>query len=125
MTHAIKGAALAFVAALCMTLAAQEPKPSICGLDKQNPTANIDLVQVSCVDYDRLRELQPSAPWPKGQVTQVLVHVREGDAVKITVGGVAQFAELVRDSEGRLIALVQFDGAGHTSVDVKVYKAVD
>jgi len=98
---------------------------SICGKDDRNPTASIDLVQVSCIDYDRLKAQAPDFPWPTGRVTQVLVHVREGDAVKITVGGVAKFAELIKDAWGRMIALIQFDGADHTSLDVKVYRAVE
>jgi len=98
---------------------------SICGIDKQNATANIDLVQVSCVDYDRLRAQAPQFPWPTGRVTQVLVHIREGDAVRVTVDGVAKFADLIRDAWGRLIALVQFDGVDHAAVAVKVYRAVE
>ena len=116
------------IPAILLAIAAlrgQDAPKSICGMDNQNPTANIDLVQVSCVDYDRLRELAPQHPWPTGRVTQVLVHVREGDAVKITVGGVATFAELIKDAWGRLIALVQFDGADHTDVTVKVYRAIE
>lgn len=98
---------------------------SICGKDDRNPTPNVDLVQVSCIDYDRLREQAPQHPWPVGKVTQVLVHVREGDAVRVTVGKVTQFADLVRDAWGRLIALVQFDGVDHTAVAFKVYRAVE
>ena len=116
------------IPAILLAIAAlrgQHAPKSICGMDNQNPTACIDLVQVSCIDYDRLRELSPQHPWPVGKVTQVLVHVRQGDAVKITVGGVAKFAELVNHAWGRLIALIQFDGVEHTSVDVKVYRAVE
>jgi hypothetical protein len=98
---------------------------SICGTDDRNPTPNIDLVQVSCIDFDRLRELAPQHPWPAGKVTQVLVHIREGDAVRVTVDGVAKFADLIRDAWGRLIALVQFDGVGYKAVAVKVYRAVE
>jgi hypothetical protein len=60
-----------------------------------------------------------------GKVTQVLVHIREGDAVRVTVDGVAKFADLIRDAWGRLIALVQFDGVEYTALAVKVYRAVD
>lgn len=96
----------------------------ICGRDDINPTPDIDLIQVSCVDYDRLRAQAPQFPWPVGKVTQVLVHIREGDAVRVTVDGVAKFADLIRDAWGRLIALIQFDGVGYKSVAVKVYRAV-
>jgi len=98
---------------------------SICGKDDINPTASVDLIQVSCIDYDRLKAQAPQYPWPVGKVTQVLVHVREGDAVRVTVDGVAKFADLVRDAWGRLIALVQFDGVEHTAVSVRVYRAVE
>lgn len=119
---------LKLIPAILLAIAAlrgQDAPKSICGMDNKNPTANIDLVQVSCVDYDRLRELAPQHPWPTGKVTQVLVHVREGDAVKITVGGVAKFSELIKDAWGRSIALIQFDGAEHLSVNVKVYRAIE
>ena len=97
---------------------------SICGRDDINPTPNIDLIQVSCIDYDRLREQAPQHPWPVGKVTQVLVHIREGDAVRVTVDGVAKFADLIRDAWGRLIALIQFDGVDYKAVSVKVYRVV-
>jgi hypothetical protein len=98
---------------------------SICGKDDRNPTPHVDLVQVSCIDFDRLRAQAPDFPWPVGRVTQVLVHIREGDAVRVTVDGVQKFADLIRDAWGRLIALVQFDGAEHTAVAVKVYRVVE
>jgi len=112
------------VPAILLAIAALRGE-SICGTDERNQTPNIDLIQVACVDYDRLRELAPQYPWPVGKVTQVLVHVREGDAVRVTVDGVAKFADLVRDAWGRLIALIQLDGVEHTSVSVKVYRAVE
>lgn len=97
---------------------------TICGID-QASGGNLALVKVACVDYDRLRELSPGAPWPTGKVTQVLVHVRAGDSVRVTVDGVAKFADLSRDAWGRLVALVQFDGVEHAAVAVKVYRAVE
>jgi hypothetical protein len=97
---------------------------SICGLDHPNHSPNIDLLQVACVDYDALRAASPQYPWPAGKVTQVLLHVREGDAVRVTVDGVAKFADLSTDAWGRLVALVQFDGVEHAAVAVKVYRAV-
>ena len=112
------------VPAIVLAIAALRGE-SICGKDDRNPTANIDLVQVSCIDFDRLRELAPQHPWPVGKVTQVLLHVREGDAVRVTVDGAQKFADLIHDAWGRLIALVQFDGVEHTAVDVKVYRAVE
>ena len=116
------------IPAILLAIAAlrgQDAPKSVCGIDSQTPTASIDLVQVSCIDYDRLKAQAPEFPWPKGRVTQVLVHVREGDAVKITVGGVAKFSELIKDAWGRLIALIQFDGVDHTDVTVKVYRAIE
>ena len=112
------------VPAILLAIAALRGE-SICGKDDRNPNANVDLVQVSCIDYDRLRAVAPQHPWPVGKVTQVLVHVREGDAVRVTVDGVAKFADLSRDAWGRLIALVQFDGVEHTAVSVRVYRAVE
>jgi hypothetical protein len=98
---------------------------SICGRDDRNPSANIDLIQVSCIDYDRLRSVAPEYPWPTGKVTQVLLHIREGDAVRVTVDGVEKFAELATDAWGRRVSIVVFDGVEHTAVSVKVYRAVD
>lgn len=98
---------------------------SICGTDNRNPSPNIDLIQVGCIDYDKLKAQAPDFPWPVGKVTQVLVHVRDGDAVRVTVDGVAKFADLVRDAWGRLIALIQFDGVEYQSVKVRVYRAVE
>ena len=112
------------LAGACVARGQDAPK-SICGTDDRNTTANIDLIQVSCIDFDRLRAQAPDFPWPVGKVTQVLVHIREGDAVRVTVDGVQKFADLIRDAWGRLIALVQFDGAEHTAVAVKVYRVVE
>jgi hypothetical protein len=103
----------------------QEPPKTICGTDNRNPTPNVDLIQVSCIDFDRLRAQAPDFRWPVGKVTQVLVHIREGDAVRVTVDGVQKFADLIRDAWGRLIALVQFDGTDYKAVTVKVYRAVE
>ena len=119
MTHIIKGAALAFVVALAL---AADP---ICGKDDRNPAPNIDLIQVSCIDWDAMRRVAPDYPWPAGKQTQVLVHVREGDAVRVTVDKVSKFADLLRDAWGRLVALVLFDGVGHESVEVRAYRAVE
>lgn len=117
-----------FLPAILLAIAAlrgQEAPKSICGIDHQTPAANLQLIQVSCIDFDRLRAKAPQFPWPTGRVTQVLVHIREGDAVRVTVDGVAKFAELIRDAWGRLIALVQFDGVDYKAVAVKVYRAVE
>lgn len=116
--HRGRGAALALAFALAMS--AQEPPKSLCGTDKPQYTANIDLLQISCVDYEALRERAPEVPWPAGKKTQVLVHVRAGDFVRIAVGGKVEFADLTKDAWGRLVAIVQFDGADHTAVDIKV-----
>lgn len=113
-----------FLPALLLAIAALRGE-SICGTDNRNPSPNIDLIQVSCVDYDRLRAQAPQFPWPVGKVAQVLVHIREGDAVRVTVDGVAKWAELLRDAWGRLIALVQFDGVDYQVVKVRVYRAVE
>lgn len=98
---------------------------SICGIDRPQHSPNIDLLQVACVDYDRLKAQAPQYPWPAGKVTQVLVHVREGDAVRVTVDGVEKFADLSTDAWGRRVALVVFDGVEHTAVSVRVYRAVE
>ena len=140
--NTLKGIAFAFVVALVLAVVGQaqaqhgptksvfvagaaQAGPTICGKDDRNPTANIDLIQVSCIDYDRLKAQAPDFPWPVGRVTQVLVHISEGDAVRVTVDGVKKFADLIRDAWGRLIALVQFDGVDYKSVAVKVYRAVE
>lgn len=89
---------------------------SICGIDRKQHAPNIDLLQVACVDYDALRAASPQYPWPQGKVTQVLLHVREGDAVRVTVDGVAKFADISTDAWGRRVAMVVFDGVEHTAV---------
>ena len=117
-----------FLPAILLAIAAlrgQDAPKSICGTDNQTPAANLQLIQVSCIDFDRLRAQAPSHPWPVGKVTQVLVHVRDGDMVRVTVGDRVQHAELIRDAWGRLIALVQFDGVDYKAVAVKVYRAVE
>jgi len=96
---------------------------SICGARIETPQT--DMIRVGCIDFDALRAVAPEVPWPLGKVTQVLVHAKTGDAVRVTVDGVTKWADLFRDPYGQLAALVQFDGAEHTSVDVKVYIAVD
>jgi len=112
------------VPAILLAIAALRGE-SICGKDERNPTANVDLVQVSCIDFDRLKAQAPQFPWPTGRVTQVLVHIREGDAVRVTVDGAQKFADLIRDAWGRLIALIPFDGVSYKSVAVKVCRAVE
>lgn len=112
------------VPAILLAIAALRGE-SICGKDDRNTTPIVDLIQVSCIDFDRLRAQAPDFPWPVGKVTQVLVHIREGDAVRVTVDGVQKFADLIRDAWGRLIALVQFDGTDYKAVAVKVYRAVE
>lgn len=101
------------------------PPPTICGLDHRTPDANVQLIQVSCIDFDRLRALAPGYPWPVGRVTQVLVHAKAGDRIYISVDGGKTYRrqKLVKDAYGRLIALMQFEGAEYTSVDVDVVPA--
>lgn len=99
------------------------PKPvNICGLDQRTPNANLQLIQVSCIDFDRLRALAPGYLWPVGRVTQVLIHAREGHRVYVSVDGGKTYRrqQMVRDAEGRYIALLQYDGAEYSSVDVDV-----
>lgn len=112
------------IPAILLAIAALRAE-SICGRDDRNPTPNVDLVQVSCVDFDRLRAQVPDFPWPVGKVTQVLVHIREGDAVRVTVDGVARFADISTDAWGRRVAMVVFDGVEHTEVSVRVYRAAE
>ena len=101
----------------------EAPKPAnICGLDQRAPAANLQLIQVSCIDFDRLRALAPGYPWPVGRVTQVLIHARAGDRVYVSVDGGKSYRrqQMVRDAEGRYIALLQYEGAEYSSVDVDV-----
>lgn len=116
--NTIKGVLLAF--AVAFGLSAE----SICGID-QTSGGNVAQLHVACVDYDALRAAAPQYPWPTGRVTQVLVHVREGDAVRVTVDGVTKFADLSTDAWGRRVALVQFDGVEHSAVAVKVLRVAE
>lgn len=101
-------------------LKGQEPAKTICGLNQADPTPNITLIQVACVDYDEIRRVIGGSPiaWPKGKVTQVLVHVREGFGVDIELDGAWGYSRLVRHQEGMLHAMVQFDGMEHTSMPI-------
>jgi hypothetical protein len=119
MKHIIKGAMLALVVALAMT-GQDEPRKTICGLNQQDASPNVALLQVSCVDFDALRAASPSLPWPSGKRTQVLIHARAGEAIKVTIGGVVQLANLTPHADGNLHAMVQFDGIEATDLDVKI-----
>ena len=123
MKRLIAGVTISFLFALCGSwiVRAQEPAKTICGTDTVAYTTNIDLLQISCVDYEALRKVAPQVPWPSGTRTQVLVHIRAGDVVKITVDGESKFSDVITDAWGRSIAMVQFDGSEHTTVSVKVY----
>jgi hypothetical protein len=107
---------------LCGAAYGQEPAKSICGMDKQSPGESVELIQVSCVDYEAMRKQLPSVSWPAGTSTQVLVHVREGDAVRVTVDGESKWVPLETDSWGRKVAMVSFSGVDHSAVLVKVYR---
>jgi hypothetical protein len=127
MKHIIKGAMLALVVALAMT-GQDEPRKTICGIDKQNPTANIDLIQVSCVNYDELRERLPDAGWTKhGWHTQVLIHVRAGNTAYVSVDGGKTYARqpITQDAWGRLVALVEVAGAHWTDVQVRAVNEIE
>lgn len=116
--NTVKGVVLVLFAALGL------PAEAICGLN-QRGAGNVELMQVSCIDFARLRAVAPEFPWPLGTRTQVLIHVREGDAVRVTVDGVAKFADLFTNAYGRRVALVEFDGIEHSAVSVKVYRAAE
>lgn len=86
---------------------------SACGMDRQQATPNIDLIQVSCLDYDYLRAKMPEVAWiSEGWATQVLIHVRLGTVAYISVdnGKTYQRQQLSLDAWGRLVALVEFKG---------------
>ena len=103
-----------------------KPAANLCGKNIQNLSANITLLHVGCVDFEALRKFFPEFEWPVGTVTQVLVHIRRGDAVKVTVDGEEKFSNVIYDPNygGRYLALVQFEGSEHTSVEVKVYEVI-
>ena len=111
------------LAGACVARGQEAPKPvTICGMDHRTPAANLQLIQASCIDFDRLRALAPGYPWPVGRVTQVLIHARAGDRVYVSVDGGKTYRrqQMVRDAEGRYIALLQYEGAEYSSVDVDV-----
>lgn len=83
-------------------------------------TPQTDLVQVICVDYDGLKKYLPFIT-VTGKATQVLIHAKSGDTVSVTAGGVTILAPLIRDSYGRLVALVVFPGADYAAFDVRVF----
>lgn len=146
MRNIIKGAAMAALLAFALTARAQGPagnaeeqfyvpgvsgsvrlrvvnqeKVSLCGFKSDTLTANITHLSVSCIDFDGLRRVAPEIQWPLVPQTQVLIHVKKGDAVKVTIDGESKWADLSRDAEGRLVALVVFNGIDHSYATVKIY----
>ena len=97
---------------------------TICGHRVDPPSGPLAHVSVACVDYEKLRAVAPAVAWPKGAVTQVLIHARDGRAVRVEVDGEVIFADLARDAEGRLVALVQVPGIEHRALSVAVLLAV-
>jgi len=86
---------------------------SACGMDRQQATPNIDLIQVSCLDYDSMRANMPEVAWTsEGWATQVLIHVRLGTVAYISVDGGKTYkrAPLRLDSWSRPHALIEFKG---------------
>lgn len=94
--------------------------PFICGTSPTSPQT--DLIQVACPDYDELKKHMPI--YKSGKATQILVHAKGGDAVRITLTGpkgtISKLSDIIRDAYGRFVALVEFKGAEFTSVDVEV-----
>lgn len=126
---AILAVAVLFVASMCR---AEEQQKSICGFKAEKPNRSIDYLAVGCVDFELWRGVAPDYPWPKGTVTQVLVHVAgtseysEGQVVRVQVDNEVQFTDLIWDKNygGRWQALVQFQGTNHKNVNVKVLAEV-
>lgn len=100
---------------------AEDPPKTICGKNDKFPAPNLDLVQVSCIDFTALRKVAPEVQWPAGPVTQVLIHAKRGDIVRVRVNDQEQFGNLLPYPDGHLVALLQFEGIQHTTVEVKVY----
>lgn len=126
---AILTVAVLFVASMCR---AQEAPKSICGFKVEKPNRTIDYLAVGCVDFDLMRSVAPEYPWPKGTVTQVLIHVpgtadySEGQTVRVQVGNEVAFTDLIWEKNygGRWQALIQFPGTDYKSLNVKVLAEV-
>jgi hypothetical protein len=101
---------------------------SICGMDSKHSKPNLDLIQVSCLDYDYLRKHMPGAGWTQsGWHTQVLIHARAGTVAYVSVDGGKTYARqpITQDAWGRLVALVEVPGAHWTDVQVKVVNEIE
>ena len=98
---------------------------SVCGTNAKSPQRGVDLIQVSCLDYDGLRKVAPWVAWPAGKQTQVLVHGSKPGAVRINLNMGEQWAELVKDAYGRWAAMLVFEGTDYDALKVTVYEAVE
>ena len=126
MTNIIRGAAIAFLFALSFTLsiqrAAAETPQAICGKYLQKPQPGVDIIVISCADFTALRKVAPDIPWPDTPRTEVLIHLAQPGAVRVTVGDQERWAEVIKDAYGHWVALLKFEGIAHTSYAVKIWR---
>jgi len=113
--------ALTLLAAACW---GQEK--SICG--DQPTTSQTTLVHVACIDYDAMAKYIPFIT-QKGLATQVLIHAKTGAAVRITLmgkdGPVTKWENIMRDSWGRFVSMIQFEGQYTEIIEIVVYAKVE
>ena len=130
MKNIILTAAL-FAAAVCgQEYEAPKPGP-ICG--DRTTTPATDRVEVSCIDFNELAKR--GVPGVSGQRTQVLLHAKFGDSVRVEVfyldaegkeASLLRWADLRRDAYGNLAALVQFPGfSRYTRYTIHVKRAAE
>lgn len=97
---------------------------SICG--QHPPTSQLNLIHVACIDWDKLAEL--GVPGVFGQSTQVLIHAKEGHAVRIELFynyegrevSVVLWGDLRFDAYRQLSAMVQAPGIFYTRFNITV-----
>jgi hypothetical protein len=100
---------------------AEETPPTVCGIQALTGSAEY---YVSCVDFDRLRELTGAPAY--GKKTQVFIDPRNQDAVAVRVTVrrgdqvQSQLAEPYPQPSGRRVAAVAFDGLDWEAVSVQV-----
>ena len=119
MSNLIRGCIIAFLFALIGSLCVRAQENPLCGTEPTNQHA--DYVLVACVDYEALRAIAPSVPWPAGKHTQVLVHAKSPGAVCAILDGEKRCDETVQRDDGRNIVMLVFPRAGYKEMVLRFY----
>lgn len=113
------------VAALTALMSLGLQADTICGDRTTTPATN--RVEVACIDFDALAQL--GVPGVSGKRTQVLLHAKYGDSVRVELfytdfegkeASVLRWADLRRDASQNLVAIVQAPGVKYTRYTIEV-----